>query len=558
VSAESEQIEQENLHEEEEVRPDQALTLRQIFGEKLMDVGSMDRMIRWVTGLGIAQILVAVLLIGLNLIDMPKIGMTDASGGGYQLAIPIIIACTAFMAMAWTWLFVGALHARLLIRIPVLLIFYGLHLFLIYEHQSTVTGWIFLVLSALYAFWHGRARPAGYGRDLLVVGFGIAFTYLALVDQYRFSNPGQQYIVMLVSIQVVTLSFLLMPMFSFAGLDLGESVRDIARWVIGQGAARSKERPLLWVALGLSAAKLAWMLGRGEFTPGWVAAALLWVTIAYMAVRMKPWLGLHHEPQFGLVFTLTVGSFVAVGLLLVANGLLHMGLTSDSMAWWGLGLVGVVSATAAIVMGWGRSAAGRRTAAAFLMILSLWALFRAVGAFSVLGHWPVRYGLNMEEMDGALVLLLPILLLYLWLRGLATRSVSAWAISLTVGLSAIRGMLWLVDNNYDLPAAAAAAQLAVMAAGLIWDVLTSGDKFTNQGSDRVPRFARVLLYFGYVSLSTTAMLFYKGSGFQGTFDDDMLAVNGLMIIGFPIFLYGFARSGVMLVRQAWERKDEAA
>ncbi|HLN59940.1 MAG TPA: hypothetical protein VK464_00180, partial [Symbiobacteriaceae bacterium] len=298
---------QEHLHQEEELSPAHALSLREIFGEKFMEFGSMDRLIRWVTGLGIAQIIVAVLLIGLNMTALPSIAVHRPDGSvSFTLAWPILVTCVAFMVVAWTWLVVGALHSRLLLRVPVLGLFAAMHGLLLTLHGGSMAGWTLMALWLVYVIWHGVKRPAGFVRDAVVVGLGLAYFYMTLADQYNLINPSGEFVTTLISGQIMITSLLLMPLFVFAGLDLGESVRDVTRWLIGQGAARTGERTLLWMALGICAVKIAVMVGLKDGGVDWLVAAPFVVAAGYICVRMRPWEGLEHEPQVGLLLTGTL------------------------------------------------------------------------------------------------------------------------------------------------------------------------------------------------------------------------------------------------------------
>jgi hypothetical protein len=555
-----EQVQVENLHTEEELSPDHALSLRQIFGEKFIALGSSGRLIRWVTALGIAQILTAVLLIGLNLVSLPAVAVHQPDGSVmFTIAWPLLLACVAFMVMAWTWLVVGALHSRLALRLPLLALFLSLHVMLTLNGDSLV-GWVLLGLWAGYVVWHGVTRPEGYVRDLLVIGLGLVYFYLALIDRYSLITPGGEFATTLLSIQIAAISFLLLPFLTFAGLDLGESVRDVTRWLIGQGAARSDDRRLLWAALGISAAKVVALVIAGDVGFDWVMAGLFLLASGYISVRMRPWEGLGHEPPATLLLTATLmltlipASLTIVPLLWAAGtgGLANMA--------WGLGAMGVAAGVAALVLARRRGSTGARTAATYLALLGLWlavyALTNPVMWNDLLGL-PGAAQVHLAGLDGAAAVLLLVLLLLLQRRSLATKSIAAWAISLTLGLSVVRGMTWLVDHNFQVPAMTAVGQLVILAVGLLWDVLTSGDRWTNGDSPRVPRPARVLLYFGYVSMVVTALLFWKGSGQTGTFDEDTSAVLGLLLLGVPLYLYGFARAGVLLVYQAVQRKGVA-
>lgn len=541
-----------HLQQEEEVRPDQALTLGDIFGGKLIQVRSGNSLIRWVTGLGIAQILTAVLLMALSMAGLPTLTVTGASGEVmYRVSVPVVVASAFFLVVAWTWLVVGALHARLLLRLPVLLIFLGLHIVLLRLHGDTVSGWIWLALWAGYAIWHGMARPRGYLRDIVVMGLGLTFLYTSLIDQFRLVNPSGEFATMLIVGQIMTVSLLLMPLFMFAGLDLGESVRDVTRWIIGQGAARTGERLLFWVAVLLCLAKVAGLTLIQPLTWGWLMAGALLALVGAATVAMRPWLGVNHEPQVGLTLGGTVvGLLVLLGVVFVGASLGFRDVGRLPLM-WADGLAGALAAGVALVIHRRRPGPGTRTAVTFLLIASLWNLALGIDL-------PDGSAVTLATVDAGAAVLMPAMLLVLRWRGLASRSVSAWAVALTLGLSVVRGMSWLVEHNFDVPAMTATGQLVIFAMGLLWDVLTSGDRWTNGDSEKVPRTARVLLYFGYISLSVAALLFWKASGQSGGFDEDEFALVGLTLLGVPIFLYGFARAGVLLVRQARQRADRSA
>lgn len=554
----------EHLKREEELHgPEEAVSFRELFGEKLIHFGSMDSLTRWLTGLGIAQIIVAVLLIGLNFLSSSAIELHRPDGTvSFTITLPVLVACVTFMTVAWTWVVVGALHSRLLLRLPVLLLFFGMHLSMLASFSSTlVTAWILLVLGLAYLVWHGLKQPGGYLRDLIVIGLGMALFYVSIIDQFQLVNPKGEFVATLLSIQFMKLSIFLLPLLMCAGLDLGESVRDVTRWFIGQGASRSSEQVLFWVAVGLNVAKLAYLFQEAVPAWGWLTAGLFLVLVGYSAVRMKPWLGVQHEPQFGILFSGAIASIFLMLVFLLVLPVFGLTVQVEHAPWLMAGVLGAVAAAGALVLALIKPGTAGRTAMLFLMIFALWSLIRSLGTPVV---WNDLFGLpgsgfvDLSILDGLVTLLLPALLLYLRARGLATRSVSAWAISLTVGFTVMRVMFYLVLNNFAIPAVAAAAQLAVFGIGLLWDVLTSGDRWTNLHSDKVPRPARVMLYFGYVSMTVTALIFWKGTDQGSLFDEDGLAANGLLVLGIPLYLYGFVRAGIMLVRQEWERDQRAA
>lgn len=548
---------EEVLLREPEVSSGQTPSLRAALGEKLIDIRSGEPLIRWVTGLGIAQILVAVLLISLGLFDLPAMLITN--GEGQSVTLPVLAGSLLFMVTAWTWLLAGALQARLLIRLPVLLLFFGLHVAVVSFHGSTVSGWLVLLLALGYVLWHGLTRPSGLRRDLLVIGLGIAFLYLSLIDQHQMVDPSGWFAAISLSIQISVVGILLLPMLMFAGLDLGESAFEVNRWAIRLGAARLPDRLLMGLVVLVSFGKLAWLLRDGNWDGSWILAMLFVGLVGYAMVRAEPWLGIHREPPFALLLTgvLLLGT-VMVSLFLIAafSGQTALG---EQAIWVASGVAGVAALAAAWVLPRRRPGPGARTISAFLMIFAAWVLLRCLGTESV---WSGLLGLpglgfvDFVSLDGAVAMLVPLALLLVWLKGMATRSVLAWLLILTTSISIIRGMIWLVQNDFAVPAAVAAGQLAVFGIGLLWDVLTSGDRWTNGDSPVLPRMARVLLYFGYIALTVSALLFFKGSGMEFAYDEDQAALFGLIFMGVPVYAYGLARSGAMLFRQAAERQAD--
>jgi hypothetical protein len=537
----------------------QSESLREIYGEKLIRFGTMTRLIRWVTALGIGQIILAVVLIGLTLAGLPKFAVHRPDGEVlFQVPVPVLVTCVSFMALAWTWLVVGALHARPVLRIPVLLLFLGLH-GVQALNAGTVATLVFPVFWVGYALWRSFRPAAGFRRDIVTMGLSILLFYLFLIGSFGFGRLGGEYAATLISLQVMVVSFLLMPLFIFAGLDLGESARDVTRWLIEEAAVRSREQVLFWFAAGLCLVKVAVLIGMGLVDLTWLPAGLFLLIAAWVSLRAKPWLGTEQEPPVGLLLGGTLFSFLVLVALVVGIMLATGGEGSAAMAmFWTILLAGVAALVGALALSLRRTLTpAARTAAMFLGIFAAWVAVLALGGAPVwhgLLHLPGTGVVGLDSLDGAVAVLLLGLLFWLRRRGLVSSPLLVWSIALTVGLTAIRTMAWLVQNNWKVPAMTAAGQLVILGAGLLWDVLTSGQRWTNGESAGVPRQTRVLLYFGYVALTVTAVLFWKGSGQTGTFDEDTLALMGLNLIGVPLYLFGFARTGVLLVRQARERQ----
>ncbi|MBO0744559.1 MAG: hypothetical protein J2P43_06040, partial [Candidatus Dormibacteraeota bacterium] len=89
-----------------------------------------------------------------------------------------------------------------------------------------------------------------------------------------------------------------------------------------------------------------------------------------------------------------------------------------------------------------------------------------------------------------------------------------------------------------------ALQGVVLLAAMLWDVLMSGDAFTNRGGPRVPRHSRVLVYLGYTIAVVTAVvvlgsLGFEGGGEVGGFESDKWVQEGITGFGAPLLFTFF-------------------
>lgn len=138
------------------------------------------------------------------------------------------------------------------------------------------------------------------------------------------------------------------------------------------------------------------------------------------------------------------------------------------------------------------------------------------------------------------------------LRGRLTSALAepfAVVLSLIMGLQVIAWFFFLV-----LPAFSAVSSVSVMIAALfflvaiLWDLLMSGSQVTNQASVVFPREARVLLYLGYMLISSATLVYLKSVRFvdtgqivsQGS-QSDMLESFGAIGLGLPLIAYTFVQ-----------------
>ncbi|MBO0745978.1 MAG: hypothetical protein J2P43_13235, partial [Candidatus Dormibacteraeota bacterium] len=98
------------------------------------------------------------------------------------------------------------------------------------------------------------------------------------------------------------------------------------------------------------------------------------------------------------------------------------------------------------------------------------------------------------------------------------------------------------------------AQGVVLVAAMLWDVLMSGESFTNTGGLAVPRHTRVLIYLGYTLLVVTTVLFLSSVRLQGggstgqEFESDSYPQLGIYALGPPLLITFF-----LVNLRAWRR-----
>lgn len=97
-------------------------------------------------------------------------------------------------------------------------------------------------------------------------------------------------------------------------------------------------------------------------------------------------------------------------------------------------------------------------------------------------------------------------------------------------------------------------QAVVLVVAMLWDVLMSGESFTNTGGLAVPRHTRVLLYMGYTLLVVSAVLFLSSVQIQGggsagqEFESDSWPQTGIATLGPPLLITFF-----LVNLAAWRR-----
>lgn len=165
---------------------------------------------------------------------------------------------------------------------------------------------------------------------------------------------------------------------------------------------------------------------------------------------------------------------------------------------------------------------------------------------------------DMENTIGAVAVWTLLALVFLLVTGRLTRDGAPLLRLLLVLLLALVGLRMLYQDVFGTALSAGygrpAIQAIVLMAALLWDVAMSGENLTNREGDNVPRHSRVLMYFGYIMLVATAVLFFsaiQGPGAEGhEFESDMWPQLGIQLMGVPLVLtFFFANLGIWLRRR---------
>jgi hypothetical protein len=146
---------------------------------------------------------------------------------------------------------------------------------------------------------------------------------------------------------------------------------------------------------------------------------------------------------------------------------------------------------------------------------------------------------------------------------------AALLLTLNVGLLILTWRSAIYDAAQKLSNASTMAQAIVILLAVLWDVTMSGKTITNVSGRLFPRHSRVLLYFGYIMLVSTAVLYFSGpwSGTVGEgidaagwprFETELWPQNGLVALGVPLLLSVFAIHTGHLLRRHLARHHEHA
>ncbi|HYF92133.1 MAG TPA: hypothetical protein VD969_07785 [Symbiobacteriaceae bacterium] len=545
----------------------------------------LARRIRVLSAVGVAGVAVGVMAEAFLRDLGPQVPAAMAAGRVMTLPFAWVPMATLLIVVAWTYLFVGAMRAPVLVRLIVSAGWLALSWPLVKAGSWwAVPGYVAPL--PLLLWWRGAGPFIDYGEALTfgvttVAAFGAAAVTSLLAPDY----PMFEYNVAL-SEQFVFFAAVATPLLILAGTDLAELAGKAGDWAAGM-VQNWAPRPLAWLLLLLSLAPVGYMLAHGlRLTPGFYLT-ILWVAGILYGGRWLPGGTFLARPPFPLLIGMMVlalmmpigatlaatvlpdgargwvlGLGFAASVLVAAAGTLILRRWLDRrwpgawialfvgslwMAWvvaggqygdWGpvsQGMDLVIAAGTAVLAG---TALWRGTVPDRLLRLGL----EALAVFTVIHAFLVGYSSNLDPADiFATVQALIMFGLVIWralgrygLGAIRTAGLMAAAVSALVALAWRAG--WLRDWQLYM-------QLGLLAAALMWGIAEAHRRMRELMGEGRTEVHQTFLMIGF-SLMVVAVLGWNRAltpAPDSLTDFGPLTAFGLAVLGIPLYLLSLAQ-----------------
>jgi hypothetical protein len=210
---------------------------------------------------------------------------------------------------------------------------------------------------------------------------------------------------------------------------------------------------------------------------------------------------------------------------------------------WPILLAGTLTTGLLLIKRRQRHTASIGTVGLFLFVAGLWGLLSLIQAASFV---------SLQLVASALTLAL-----LAWLvidRTRRAAEVLAPLLVLTLGVQGVSLVYRVYGAALFASEVSIALQALVLLIALGWDLMLSGKHVTNVDGKRIHRHVRMLLYFGYVMLVSSTVLYFGAYRNLATnepaiqlFEPESFVRWGILGLGVPLLLTGFLLS----VSQAW-------
>jgi hypothetical protein len=529
--------------------------LAHTFHEKLIRLGSMDPPLRLAAVGATAMVVLAALLLLPRDLPLPTV-----RAGRSMVPLPVAVACSLFLALAWAYLLAGALHAHGALRLTLLVCYSAAMLLL----GADGIGQLLLVLIALSQVWtlagalwwldrdHDRRNPELHHRHRLKLPtLLLCCVSSALCVGALWLGAGQAAAWSLersgLAIEVAYLSLLVVPMLFLSGSDFAEWGEVLAGRlsVLVEGAGRRWPAGVLTAATALVILAVQVRSGSGDLANLTRRAGLATLTVAAI-VAIWALVRRRAGPAVPSWTLAVAGLGIPVLILIESFAVAISGEQGDQANRLALLIGAVVAAVGSGVLLLRRTSRGT-SGGLYLLAVGL-SFGLAQSNSTVDGYLLVTAGAGVALCGLALLpRMRPLLDL---LPGLLT---------LLVGLQILSWITLAMKGGADLGRSFTGLQALLLLGAIFWDIAMSGEAITNRHGRHLPRHTRVLLYFGYQLLVVTAVLYTSSvlapqGGETGGLEPHAFVRAGLIELGAPmllvLFLLGLRRPALSGERQA--------
>jgi hypothetical protein len=545
----------------------------------VVHVGDLPRLTRTLAWLGFILVFAGVAMLFFNeplrevFPLLPMLGGTTGRGG---LVPFVLIPVTIFiLSVAWGFMLAGALHAGLIVRLAVLV------LYLVVAGVWTagtatnlpaaLVSWSALLLVPVYFFLRRRAKAAPapeFGVLLILVSLTYGVSQVYAIQAWRLSGvPG---VLANVPTLLYTFDMLVIPLMLFLGVDIAEFVHKTASWTSGLTDAWAGRRVLsaiLFLLLGwrLVSVVLESVTRVGRSSTADQAAAYAGALVIPLSVWAVWWLVGRQGGDLVTVDTLLdVAKRVALPLIAIYLGLQGIeiavilvgglfGLVLVGLGFSGPGdpggILEIASRLLAQDANWQTLLAAVAVAASFVLLRrgrpTLALYLGIVGANDL---WigltnpgrPLGYfgWSGLEPVDFWWVVIFAAVAVYWIVRARLTED-RARRLLLLVVITLLMRQTGFIEDPFS--PFLGFTGVGMIALGLIWDALTIGF-WANQDSPGLPRVSRIWLYLGYVLFSIAVLNWAVASHdlLQVDFFTGQAALGGFGIFGKPLIYAIFA------------------
>jgi hypothetical protein len=545
----------------------------------VVHVGDLPRLTRTLAWLGFILVFAGVAMLFFNeplrevFPLLPMLGGTTGRGG---LVPFVLIPVTIFiLSVAWGFMLAGALHAGLIVRLAVLV------LYLVVAGVWTagtatnlpaaLVSWSALLLVPVYFFLRRRAKAAPapeFGVLLILVSLTYGVSQVYAIQAWRLSGvPG---VLANVPTLLYTFDMLVIPLMLFLGVDIAEFVHKTASWTSGLTDAWAGRRVLsaiLFLLLGwrLVSVVLESVTRVGRSSTADQAAAYAGALVIPLSVWAVWWLVGRQGGDLVTVDTLLdVAKRVALPLIAIYLGLQGIeiavilvgglfGLVLVGLGFSGPGdpggILEIASRLLAQDANWQTLLAAVAVAASFVLLRrgrpTLALYLGIVGANDL---WigltnpgrPLGYfgWSGLEPVDFWWVVIFAAVAVYWIVRARLTED-RARRLLLLVVITLLMRQTGFIEDPFS--PFLGFTGVGMIALGLIWDALTIGF-WVNQDSPGLPRVSRIWLYLGYVLFSIAVLNWAVASHdlLQVDFFTGQAALGGFGIFGKPLIYAIFA------------------